>query len=183
MPTLAIESSTTPRARRARGRWCRNQTPPFAVIWPLLTDKRLLSGVRFRTVPPQHTSHTCPRCGSRPTPLAPEGAQQGGRGAAGGGVGVRSTPIASTPPLNSARRCDFLAQIQVTVQHSALSCDQWSSPSPTRWVWGCWRPAGLMPARRWREDPLVSWLAHGRPRNRHGRRLPSCACAAGCGGK
>src|SRR5262249_7514621 len=32
-------------------------------IWRLLKYKCLLAGIRFRTIPPKDTSHTCPRCG------------------------------------------------------------------------------------------------------------------------
>jgi len=51
-----------------RGRWRhyrnnRNNTQLRGEIWRLARYKCRLAGLRFRTVAPQHTSHTCPRCG------------------------------------------------------------------------------------------------------------------------
>ena len=66
---VAIESLTTlkstGRGQRGGGRWrqYRKNTTIRGEIWRRLTYKCVLAGVRLRTVPPQHTSHTCPRCG------------------------------------------------------------------------------------------------------------------------
>jgi hypothetical protein len=66
---LALESLTTltstGRGKGVRGRWrqYRKNTTIRGEIWRLLKYKCLLAGVRLRTVPPQDTSHTCPRCG------------------------------------------------------------------------------------------------------------------------
>ena len=66
---VAIESLTTlkstGRGKGVRGRWrqYRKNTTIRGEIWRLLKYKCLLAGVRVRTVPPHHTSHTCPRCG------------------------------------------------------------------------------------------------------------------------
>jgi putative transposase len=66
---LAMESLTTlkstGRGKGVRGRWrqYRKNSTIRGEIWRLLKYKCLLAGVRFRTVPPKDTSHTCPRCG------------------------------------------------------------------------------------------------------------------------
>jgi transposase len=66
---LAMESLTslksTGRGKGVHGRWrqYRKNTTIRGEIWRLLKYKCLLAGVRFRTVPPKDTSHTCPRCG------------------------------------------------------------------------------------------------------------------------
>jgi transposase len=66
---VATESLTTlkstGRGKGVHGRWrnYRKNTTIRGEIWRLLKYKCLLAGVRFRTVPPKHTSHTCPRCG------------------------------------------------------------------------------------------------------------------------
>jgi predicted RNA-binding Zn-ribbon protein involved in translation (DUF1610 family) len=67
---VAIENLTTlkspGRGKGVRGRWrqyCKNTTIR-GEIWRHLKYKCLLAGVRFRTVPPKDTSHTCPRCGT-----------------------------------------------------------------------------------------------------------------------
>jgi putative transposase len=56
---------STGRGKGVRGRWrqYRKNTTMRGEIWRLLKYKRLLAGIRFRTVPPKDTSHTCPRCG------------------------------------------------------------------------------------------------------------------------
>jgi len=57
-----------------RGRWrqYRKNTTIRGEIWRLLKYKCALAGIRLRTVPPQHTSHTCPRCGkAAPTYRSP----------------------------------------------------------------------------------------------------------------
>ena len=74
---VAIENLTTltspGRGKGVKGRWrqYRKNTTIRGEIWRLLTYKCALAGVRLRTVPPQHTSHTCPRCGKPATPIAP----------------------------------------------------------------------------------------------------------------
>jgi putative transposase len=66
---VAIESlstlKSTGRGKGVKGRWrqYRKNTTIRGEIGRLLKYKCLLAGVRLRTVPPQHTSHTCPRCG------------------------------------------------------------------------------------------------------------------------
>jgi hypothetical protein len=66
---LAMESLQTlkssGRGKGVRGRWrqYRKNSTIRGEIWRLLKYKRLLAGVRLRTVPPKDTSHTCPRCG------------------------------------------------------------------------------------------------------------------------
>jgi predicted RNA-binding Zn-ribbon protein involved in translation (DUF1610 family) len=75
---VAIESlstlKSTGRGKGVRGRWrqYRKNTTIRGEIWRLLKYKCALAGVRLRTVPPQHTSHTCPRCGkAAPTYRSP----------------------------------------------------------------------------------------------------------------
>ena len=66
---VAIESlstlTSTGRGKGVRGRWrqYRKNTTIRGEIWRLLKYKCFLAGVRLRTIPPQHTSHTCPHCG------------------------------------------------------------------------------------------------------------------------
>ena len=81
---LAMESletlKTTGRGKGVRGRWrnYRNNTTIRGEIWRLLRYKCRLAGMRFRTVPPAGTSHTCPRCGTpAQTYRSPQDAQHG----------------------------------------------------------------------------------------------------------
>jgi putative transposase len=81
---LAMESlktlKTTGRGRGVRGRWWnyRNNTTIRGEIWRLLRDKRRLAGLRFHTVAPRGTSHTCPWCGaSAQTYRSPRARQRG----------------------------------------------------------------------------------------------------------
>jgi putative transposase len=66
---LAVESlttlKTTGRGKGVRGRWrhYRNNTQLRGEIWRMARYKCRLIGMRFRTVAPGGTSHTCPRCG------------------------------------------------------------------------------------------------------------------------
>jgi hypothetical protein len=66
---VAIESlstlKSTGRGKGVKGRWrqYRKNTTIRGEIWRLLKYKCFLAGMRLRTVPSQHTSHTCPRCG------------------------------------------------------------------------------------------------------------------------
>jgi len=66
---LAVESLTTlktmGRGKSTRSRWrhYRNNTQLRGEIWRLLRYKCRLAGLRFHTVAPRDTSHTCPRCG------------------------------------------------------------------------------------------------------------------------
>jgi transposase len=86
---VAIESLSalerTGRGKGVRGRWrqYRNNTTIRGEIWRLLKYKRLLAGIRFRTIPPKHTSHTCPRCGKAAntyrSPSDPSKAEDWGR--------------------------------------------------------------------------------------------------------
>jgi putative transposase len=70
---VAIESlstlTSTGRGKGVRGRWrqYRKNTTIRGEIWRLLKYKCLLAGVRLCTIPPQHTSHTCPHCGQPAT--------------------------------------------------------------------------------------------------------------------
>jgi putative transposase len=70
---LAMESlqtlKSTGRGRGGRGRWrnYQNNSTIRGEIWRLLRYKCHLLGLRFRSVRPRGTSHTCPRCG-RPAP-------------------------------------------------------------------------------------------------------------------
>jgi hypothetical protein len=50
-----------------RWREYRKNTTIRGEIWRLLKYKRLLAGMRLCAFAPQHTSHTCPRCG-KPAP-------------------------------------------------------------------------------------------------------------------
>ena len=66
---VAIENlstlKSTGRGKGVKGRWrqYRKNTTIRGEIWRLLKYKCLLAGVRLRAVPPQHSSHICPRCG------------------------------------------------------------------------------------------------------------------------
>jgi predicted RNA-binding Zn-ribbon protein involved in translation (DUF1610 family) len=75
---VAIESlstlKSTGRGKGVRGRWLqyRKNTTIRGEIWRLLKYKCFLAGVRLRAVPPEDTSHTCPRCGkAAPTYRSP----------------------------------------------------------------------------------------------------------------
>jgi transposase len=81
---LAMESlktlKTTGRGRGVRGRWrhWRNNTTIRGEIWRLLRYKCRLAGIRFHTVRPRDTSHTCPRCGAPASTYRSPGAYQRG---------------------------------------------------------------------------------------------------------
>jgi transposase len=158
---LAMESlktlKSTGRGKGVRGRWrrYRNNTTIRGEIWRLLKYKCLLAGVRFRTVPPKDTSHTCPRCGkpanTYPSPTQRSEVVQWGRWLWCEACGFNADRDYCAS-LNIARLgVTYLVQMQASsmAQRYGVS-DRDVKPSPTRGrARGCCCPRRApLPARR-----------------------------------
>jgi transposase len=119
-----------------------------------LKYKRLLAGVRLRAVPPQDTSHTCPRCGQPAntyrSPSDRSTVEDGGRWLWCGECGYNADRDYAAS-LNIARLgVTLLTQMQATsTAKRSVVRDRVVKPVSYTGARGCCCPRwALMPARR-----------------------------------